>query len=128
MRELTELFKALSDESRLRILNLIIHAGELCVCDIERTLGFTQTKVSRHLTYLKHSGLVKDRREGLWVIYSLTESEHQHKRLLQELKDLLNLYPILQQDISLLKKAIKNGSCTAYSIIYPKPQKKKTKR
>ncbi|TAK56643.1 MAG: ArsR family transcriptional regulator [Bacteroidetes bacterium] len=120
MRELTNLFKALSDESRLRILNLIANAGELCVCDIEHTLGFTQTKVSRHLTYLKHAGLVNDRRAGLWVLYSLSDtSQKQHIRLMKELKDILNLHPILQEDIKRLKKAIKKGNCTTVSVILP---------
>ena len=49
MKELAAVFKALADEARLRILNLLFRTGELCVCDIEATTGFTQTKVSRHL-------------------------------------------------------------------------------
>jgi ArsR family transcriptional regulator len=98
---------------------------ENCVFAILNALGFTQTKVSRHLIYLKHSGLVKDRREGLWVIYSLTKAEHQHQRLLKELKDLLDLYPLLQEDIARLNKAIKNGSCTTYAVIFPQIKKRK---
>lgn len=121
MRELANLFKALSDESRLRILNLLVNVGELCVCDMQRILKFSQTKVSRHLTYLKHSGLVKDERRGMWVIYSLTNAEDETmKRLMKELRDVFNLNPELKKDFAQLREAIKHGTCTTYSVIYPK--------
>jgi ArsR family transcriptional regulator len=120
MRQLARLFKALSDESRLRILNLLVNAGELCVCDMERILNFSQPKVSRHLMFLKNAGLVEDRREGMWVIYSFVNAEDEsHKRMLKELKDIFNLYPILQEDVVRLREAIKRGSCTTYCVIYP---------
>ena len=64
MKELEQLFKGLADQTRLRILNLLIH-GELCVCDIQYVLESPQPNVSRHLTYLKNSGLVLDRRDGV---------------------------------------------------------------
>ncbi|MBU1299059.1 MAG: metalloregulator ArsR/SmtB family transcription factor [Bacteroidetes bacterium] len=121
MTELVELFKALSDESRLRILNLLVNAGELCVCDMQKILKFSQPKVSRHLLYLKHAGLVKDRREGMWVIYSFIKAkDSSHQRLLKELKDIFNLNPKLQEDVAMLKSAFKQGSCTTYCVIYPK--------
>ena len=74
MDTLAKTFKALSDESRLRILGIILRSEELCVCDIEYVMGFTQTKVSRHLAYLKNAGLVEDRRQGLWMLYRATRS------------------------------------------------------
>lgn len=120
MRELANLFRALSDESRLRILNLLVSVGELCVCDMQRILKFSQPKVSRHLTYLKNAGLVKDERKGMWVLYSLTNIEEEtHRRLLKELKDVFNLNPDLRNDLALLKEAIKKGTCTTYCVIYP---------
>ena len=92
MKQLVELFKALADESRLRILNLLVNAGELCVCDIQKILRFSQPKVSRHLTYLKHAGLVRDRREGLWVVYSFVGlQDESRRRLMKELKDVFDL-------------------------------------
>lgn len=128
MRELANLFKALCDESRLRILNLIVHTGELCVCDIQRILKFSQPKVSRHLTYLKNAGLVKDERRGMWVLYSLKNTEDEtHKRLLKELKDIFNLIPELKNDIFQLDKSIKQGTCTTYCTIYPKKAKGRRK-
>ena len=71
-KELEILFKALADETRLRILGLLL-AGEVCVCDIHVTLKIPQPKASRHLAYLRRSGLVRTRREGLWIHYRLAE-------------------------------------------------------
>ena len=62
------LFKALADETRLRILGLLL-AGEVCVCDIHETLEIPQPKASRHLAYLRRAGLVDTRRDGLWIHY-----------------------------------------------------------
>ena len=64
-------FEALADETRLRILNLLAE-GELCVCDLMRVLKEPQSKTSRHLAYLRRSGLVESRRGGLWMYYSLS--------------------------------------------------------
>ena len=72
MRDLEQLFKGLADQTRLRILNLLIH-GELCVCDIQYVLESSQPNVSRHLTYLKNSGLLLDRREGARMYYRLAQ-------------------------------------------------------
>jgi ArsR family transcriptional regulator len=65
-------FNALADETRIRILNLL-YEGELCVCDIMRVLGEPQSKVSRHLAYLRRAGLVQARKEGLWMYYQLSK-------------------------------------------------------
>ncbi|MBP1734103.1 MAG: heavy metal resistance transcription regulator [Deltaproteobacteria bacterium] len=74
MDDVVRIFKALSDETRVRIIKLLEH-GELCVCDIGAALGMVQPKVSFHLGVLKNSGLLKDRKQGKWVHYSLDESE-----------------------------------------------------
>jgi ArsR family transcriptional regulator len=70
---LETLFKALADTTRLRILNLLL-AGDVCVCDIHDTLGIPQPKASRHLAYLRASGLVDARKDGQWVHYRLSDS------------------------------------------------------
>lgn len=74
MEKLLNVFKALSDETRLRILNLL-YEQELCVCDIMETLQITQAKASRHLIYMKNAGLVKDRKQAQWSHYSMTIDE-----------------------------------------------------
>jgi ArsR family transcriptional regulator len=72
MKELAIIFKALSDETRLRIVKLL-EKGELCVCDIVAALDIVQPKVSFHLGVLKEAGLIKDRKQGKWTHYSLNE-------------------------------------------------------
>lgn len=64
--------KALADPTRLRIVGLLRH-GEVCVCHIHETLGISQPKASRHLAYLRRSGLVDAEKRGLWVHYRLAE-------------------------------------------------------
>lgn len=80
MKELLSVFKALSDETRLRIVKLL-ERDELCVCHIVAAVDMSQSKVSFHLKTLKEAGLVKDRREGKWMYYRLNESDL-FKRLL----------------------------------------------
>ncbi|MBF0459728.1 MAG: metalloregulator ArsR/SmtB family transcription factor [Nitrospirae bacterium] len=67
---MVKLFGALSDETRLRIIKLL-EMGELCVCDITAALDMSQPKVSFHLSALKEAGLIRDRKDGKWVYYSL---------------------------------------------------------
>ncbi len=70
MQQAVEMFKALGDETRLRILNLLTER-EVCVCDMVDILQLGQSKVSRHLAVLRHAGLVDGRRDGMWVFYRL---------------------------------------------------------
>ena len=74
MKDLLHTFKALSEETRLRILKLLEH-GELCVCYIVAALDMVQPKVSFHLNALKEAGFLKDRKQGRWTYYSLDESD-----------------------------------------------------
>ena len=74
MEDLLKIFKALSDETRLRIIKLL-EQGELCVCDITAALDIVQPKVSFHLSTLKEAGLIKDRKQGKWIHYSLNEKD-----------------------------------------------------
>ena len=72
MRTETQFFKSLSDETRLKMLWLLMAKEELCVCDIMAVLSITQSKASRHLRHLYHLGWVTDRREAVWVNYRLS--------------------------------------------------------
>jgi len=74
VKGLLNIFKALSDETRLRILKLLENS-ELCVCDIIAALDMIQPKVSFHLRILKEAGLIKDRKQGRWIHYRLDESD-----------------------------------------------------
>jgi len=99
------MFKAFADETRLRILHLLVR-GELCVCDIEKTLKIRQSKVSRHLSYLKNAELVTDRRDGLWKYYSLTKPKGKfHTSLIQCLKGCFDEVDVLRKDSRTLKRS-----------------------
>lgn len=67
----TRFFRVLCDRTRLRCLVLLAAEGELCVCELTYALAITQPKVSRHLALLREVGVVRDRREGLWVHYRI---------------------------------------------------------
>jgi ArsR family transcriptional regulator len=112
MKELEQLFKGLADQTRLRILNLLIH-GELCVCDVQYVLESPQPNVSRHLTYLKNCGLVLDRRDGSRTYYRLAQQAGGvYKLLFGFLRDAFQFSEELAEDSRKLKKAIETVSCT----------------
>ena len=73
MKELVKAFKALSDETRLKIYKLILDKPDICVCDIIKTFGMTQTRISRNLATLKNAGLVEARRAGIWMHYTASK-------------------------------------------------------
>lgn len=81
MQDLINIFKALSEETRLRILKLLEH-GELCVCDIVAALDMVQPKVSFHLNTLKKAGFLKDRKQGKWSHYRIDDSDFFRRSLL----------------------------------------------
>lgn len=74
LESLETVFKALADQTRLRIVGLLL-SGEICVCDIHESLALPQPTVSRHLAYLRNAGLVVGRKDGLWVHYRLAEMD-----------------------------------------------------
>ena len=78
---LDDMFKALADPTRLRILGLLA-GGEVCVCDIHECLAIPQPTASRHLAYLRNKGLVRTRKEGLWVHYALAPMDEPVLRVL----------------------------------------------
>jgi ArsR family transcriptional regulator len=77
MKKVTQIFKALSDPTRVRIVWLLQFGGELCVCDLMSVLALPQSTVSRHLAYLRHAGLVNGQRKGIWMYYRLPEAPGQ---------------------------------------------------
>ena len=91
MRDYLLVTKAVSDESRVRILKLLEN-GELCVCQIMAVIGLGQSTISKHLAILKTAGLVDDRKDGLWVYYHLCRDEvsEYNQVLLKHIGDWLN--------------------------------------
>ncbi len=99
------MFRAFSDRTRLRLLNLL-RGGEICVCDLVDVLGLPQPKVSRHLAYLRKSGLVVARKEGLWMHYKLaTPKSEFHKSLLNCLACCFVSVPELKKDAERLGRS-----------------------
>jgi ArsR family transcriptional regulator len=85
MKSTAQIFKALSDETRLRIMALLLGEEELCVCDIMAALDLPQSTVSRHLSYLRNAGLVDDRRQGIWMHYTINREKREHGTTLFDL-------------------------------------------
>ena len=105
MEKLLEVLKSLSDETRLRILNLL-YERDLCVCDVMATLQISQAKASRHLIYLKNAGLVKDRKHAQWAYYTLLRDQ----RLLfidQLVHDNLRMMEPYKKDLESLTECLK---------------------
>lgn len=107
MRELIKVFKALSDETRIRMLKLLSQ-GELCVCEIMQAMEISQSRASRNLGILKEAGVLKDRRDGQWVHYSLNkEGTAYYSALLELLNNSLNSDKTILKDKENLRHAIK---------------------
>lgn len=101
------LFRALADQTRLRILNLI-GDSEVCVCYFVETLRVAQPKISRHLAYLRKVGLVETRKEGIWVHYKLTRFSDPHEeRIVREALAWIEQSPVAHQD----KKRFSTACC-----------------
>lgn len=77
MQDLIKAVKALSDETRLRILNLLLER-ECCVCEVMQALDISQSRASRNLGILQSAGFLKAERDGLWIVYSLDWQSANH--------------------------------------------------
>ena len=98
------MFRAFSDRTRLRILNML-RGGEVCVCDLVTVIDAPQPKISRHLAYLRRAGLVIGRKDGLWTHYTLAPARTTfHKKLLECLENCFHDVSELSDDGQLLKK------------------------
>ncbi|MEW4564404.1 metalloregulator ArsR/SmtB family transcription factor [Bremerella sp. JC770] len=101
--EVEQIFRALSDRTRLRILWLL-NTGELCVCDLVSVLEVPQPTASRHLAYLRKVGLVQCRKEGLWSYYRLPKSRSRfYKRLLACIESAAEESPQMMKDLERLR-------------------------
>ncbi|RNI31601.1 ArsR/SmtB family transcription factor [Rufibacter latericius] len=90
-----QVFKAMSDVSRIRVLHLLLRNKEFCIADLELVLDFTQTKTSRHLIYLKNTGLVSFRKQDQWAFYFIKD---EMLDFLQQMFGYLEKDPVLLKD------------------------------
>lgn len=110
MKELEKTLKALADPSRLRILNILFQQ-ETCVCDLQSVLGLPQPLLSRHLAYLRNAGLVRDRRDGPRVWYSLALDDEVGRAVREFLQRLFPLFETFQTDSARMRQFTE--SCAA---------------
>jgi ArsR family transcriptional regulator len=109
LQPVDRLFKALADPTRVRILGLLL-AGEVCVCHIHETLGIPQSKASRHLAYLRRTGIVCAEKRGLWVYYRIASTEPGMVHVLMDaVRHCITHLPTVQKDGARLAK--KTGCC-----------------
>ncbi|MFA0961250.1 metalloregulator ArsR/SmtB family transcription factor [Roseivirga sp. BDSF3-8] len=108
-----QLFKALSDEARVRILVLLQEKGNLCISDLELILDFTQTKTSRHITYLRNAGILASRKADQYVFYYIKEEVENFVRQMLKyvqsdgrLKKDLEIHDILESNRELAKNKV----------------------
>ncbi|WDV46661.1 metalloregulator ArsR/SmtB family transcription factor [Clostridiaceae bacterium M8S5] len=97
MKELTNFFKLLSDETRLRIV-MLLHKNELCVCQICGVLNLSQPKVSKHLAKLRYMNIVESKRKEQFIYYSLKIEEDVLKRLIDIIAVNIESYQLLNED------------------------------
>ena len=112
VRPLSQLLKAIADETRLRMVALLAH-GELCVCHLEDALGLTQPNASRQLAILRNAGVVAHRKERSWVYYRLAPQADGHRRKL--LESVVEGFPdraLLRRDVERLLKVRGPGACS----------------
>lgn len=112
MQRLIKVLKALSDETRLRILKILQEKDSLCVCEIMQALDISQTRASRNLGILKDAGFVTDRREGVWAYYSINRKKvnEYHHDIMRLLQRWLNDDETIKKDKERLKKVTRSNS------------------
>ena len=103
MRDVALFFAALSDPTRLRLLNLM-KGREICVCYLQEVLKTNQPKISRHLAYLKKAGLVEARRDGKWSHYRLKELEADLEKIRSQTLAHLKIESQIKKDLQRLKQ------------------------
>jgi len=110
MYDLIKATKALSDETRLRILNILLER-ECCVCEVMQALDISQTRASRNLSALHDAGFLKLRKEGLWSLYSINRDsmEDYFSHLLDAVRKALKGNKVMNSDRERLRKAERVG-------------------
>ncbi len=99
-----EIFKALGDETRIRILNILMRK-ELCVCEIETILNITQSNASRHLNKLKSAGIITSTKEAQWVHYQVSNDFNNESNLLYKyLENKLENNSVCSKDLERLQR------------------------
>jgi len=113
MTQIKELFESFADENRLRIINLLIASPYLCVADFQRVLDMPQTRVSRHLGYLKSRDIVQADRKGTWMYYQLSDRIQKNQGLVSTLRSMFAKTEKGLHDIELLLEGLDDNTIAA---------------
>lgn len=108
-----ELFKAFSDEARIRILFMLHQEEEMCITDLEHILDYTQTKTSRHLRYLKNAGLVSHRKVDQFVYYRI---KNQARDIIAQIFQYMNKDAILLKDLETFRILYSNRELAVWKL------------
>ena len=104
MRDLVKAMKSLSDETRLRILNLLLER-ECCVCEVMQVLGISQSTASRGCGVLYEAGFLKQRKEGTWTFYSIEKgTAHYYSEMVEAMREALEDNRVAEADRQRLRK------------------------
>ena len=122
LTEMESLFTALSDKTRLRLLNLM-REDEVCVCFFTEVLGESQPKISRHLAYLRNADLVSSRREGKWMHYKIEMPDNKHiTKILTETLEALKEQDDMREDFEKLVNICCSAEVPLTIARAPKPE------
>ncbi|MDH5599424.1 MAG: metalloregulator ArsR/SmtB family transcription factor [Cyclobacteriaceae bacterium] len=108
-----QIFKACSEEPRIRVLNLILQKKKVSISDVESITDYTQSKVSRHITYLKNAGMLNAEQHQNWVLYSLKEEVLD---IVQQIFIFLEKDPVLRADIEIYNTLFSNRELSVNKI------------
>ncbi len=112
MEDIVKILSALANSNRLRIVSVLLFFNELCVCYLKKPLGIAGATVSRHLSILQNAGILKARRSGKWIYYSLSEEFKKEEKLMCWLRNRLKQNKQYKEDILNIKKEMdQNPSC-----------------
>lgn len=99
LKKIVKIIKALSDESRIRIVNLLNAKSGVCVCEINEIINLSQPTISSHLKKLEEAGIITYKRDGLWVNYYLNELETESMELVNLIIKIIEKDPGVKKDI-----------------------------
>lgn len=107
------IFKALSEEARVRIISLMLENKEMCISDLELVLDFTQAKTSRHVTFLKNAGMLTSRRVDQWILYQVKDEIYD---ITDQMLRFIRKDQRLEQDINTYNVMLSNRELAAYKL------------
>lgn len=113
MKALIKVMKSVSDPTRVKMLKIIQHRDEICVCEIQAALGIAQSTASNHLKILEDAGLILSKKQGLWVNYSLVPEQNNLYAaiILENIKNWLNDDPDIVELVSKLPSIRRDIIC-----------------